>query len=205
MAQLRLASSMWADTAHRPWSAKALASACSRHVGVTQRSGCKTEAVEAAAMRQRSVRYDQGQQIGNDQIPWLHRNAEASLAHCRRQPDHSRAAVTPTDIPARPGNSHDGGTRTIWAFDVQGNKGVNGRDFFHHTVDGVKCSPDGLRADVFGNLWCSASGPLGYAGIFVYNPQGKIIGRIRLPEVCANLCFGGPKRNRRASRFTYCR
>ena len=94
-----------------------------------------------------------------------------------------------------PGDSHNGGTRTIWAFDVQGTKGVNGRDFLDHTVDGVKCSPDGLRADVFGNLWCSASGPLGYAGVFVYNSQGKIIGRIRLPEVCANLCFGGPKRN----------
>ena len=49
--------------------------------------------------------------------------------------------------------------------------------------------------DVFGNLWCSASGPLGYAGVFVYNAQGKMIGRIRLPEVCANMCFGGPKRN----------
>ena len=30
---------------------------------------------------------------------------------------------------------------------------------------------------------------------FVYNAQGKLIRRIRLPEVCANLCFGGPKRN----------
>jgi gluconolactonase len=48
---------------------------------------------------------------------------------------------------------------------------------------------------VFGNLWCSANGPLGYAGVLIYNPQGKLIGRIRLPEVCANLCFGGPKRN----------
>ena len=31
--------------------------------------------------------------------------------------------------------------------------------------------------------------------MFVYNPQGKLIGRIRLPEVCPNVCFGGPKRN----------
>ena len=62
-------------------------------------------------------------------------------------------------------------------------------------MDGVKCGPDGIRSDVFGNLWCSANGPLGYAGVLIYNPQGKLIGRIRLPEVCANLCFGGPKRN----------
>ena len=37
--------------------------------------------------------------------------------------------------------------------------------------------------------------PLGYAGVLVYTAQGKMIGRIRLPEICANLCFGGPKRN----------
>ena len=63
------------------------------------------------------------------------------------------------------------------------------------TVDGVHCGPDGMRADVFGNLWCSSNAPLGYAGVLVYNAQGKLIGRIRLPEVCANVCFGGPKRN----------
>jgi len=61
------------------------------------------------------------------------------------------------------------------------------------TVDGVHCGPDGMRADVFGNLWCSSNAPLGYAGVLVYNARGKLIGRIRLPEVCANLCFGGPK------------
>jgi gluconolactonase len=37
---------------------------------------------------------------------------------------------------------------------------------------------------------------LGYSGVTVWTPAGKLIGRIRLPEVCANLCFGGPKRNR---------
>jgi gluconolactonase len=30
----------------------------------------------------------------------------------------------------------------------------------------------------------------------VFNPAGKLIGRIRLPEVCANVAFGGPKRDR---------
>jgi gluconolactonase len=32
--------------------------------------------------------------------------------------------------------------------------------------------------------------------VMVFNPQGKAIGHIRLPERCANLCFGGAKRNR---------
>jgi gluconolactonase len=94
-----------------------------------------------------------------------------------------------------PGDTHSGGTRTIHAFDVQGSKVANGREFIDMTVDGVHCGPDGMRADVAGNLWCSSNAPLGYAGVLVYNAQGKLIGRIRLPEVCANLCFGGPKRN----------
>jgi gluconolactonase len=94
-----------------------------------------------------------------------------------------------------PGDSHSGGTRSIHAFDVQDIKVGSGHEFIDMTVDGVHSGPDGMRADVAGNLWCSSNAPLGYAGVLVYNAQGKLIGRIRLPEVCANLCFGGPKRN----------
>jgi gluconolactonase len=70
------------------------------------------------------------------------------------------------------------------------------RLFTDMTVDGVKCGPDDMCADVFGNLWCASNAPLGYAGVLAFNPAGKLIGRIRLPEVCANLTFGGPKRDR---------
>ena len=65
-------------------------------------------------------------------------------------------------------------------------------------VDGVRCSPDGIRVDVYGNLWCgsNAGNNVGYSGVTVHSPDGKMIGRIRLPEVCANLTFGGAKRNR---------
>jgi gluconolactonase len=65
-------------------------------------------------------------------------------------------------------------------------------------VDGIRCGPDGIRTDVFGNLWCSsnAGNNVGYSGVTVHAPDGRLIGRIRLPEVCANLTFGGPKRNR---------
>ena len=38
-------------------------------------------------------------------------------------------------------------------------------------VDGVHCGPDGMRADVFGNLWCSSNTVLGYAGVLVFNPR----------------------------------
>jgi gluconolactonase len=66
------------------------------------------------------------------------------------------------------------------------------------TVDGVRCGPDGVRADVHGNLWCSsnAGNNVGYSGVTVHSPEGRLLGRIRLPEVCANVAFGGARRNR---------
>jgi gluconolactonase len=81
--------------------------------------------------------------------------------------------------------------------------GANGRvssvkQFADLTIDGVACRTDGVRADVFGNLWCSsnAGAAVGYSGVTVWNSSGAPIGRIRLPEVCANVAFGGSKRNR---------
>jgi len=84
-------------------------------------------------------------------------------------------------------------------FDVGAdNKLSNQKLFTDFIVDGVKCGPDGVRCDVDGNLWVSSNGgrELGYSGVTVWTPEGKLIGRIRLPETTANLCFGGPKRNR---------
>jgi sugar lactone lactonase YvrE len=75
-------------------------------------------------------------------------------------------------------------------------KATNMRVFTDMMLDGIKCGPDGMRADVFGNLWISSNAPLGYAGVLCFTKEGKLIGRIRLPEVCANLAFGGPKRDR---------
>ena len=88
-----------------------------------------------------------------------------------------------------------GGGNVIYAFDVEGGKLTNQRLFSDMIVDGVTCGPDGLRADVYGNLWSGSNAPLGYAGVTVWNPQGKLLGQIRLPEVCANVAFGGPKRD----------
>ena len=79
--------------------------------------------------------------------------------------------------------------------DIQGHKAVNMRVFTDCRVDGVRCGPDGMRADKAGNIWASSAGPLGYAGVTCWNPDGKLIGRIRLPETCANLAFVGPKRD----------
>jgi gluconolactonase len=72
------------------------------------------------------------------------------------------------------------------------------RQFADFVADGITCRTDGIRTDVYGNLWASsnAGSNVGYSGVTVWNPDGKLIGRIRLPEVCANVAFGGPKRNR---------
>jgi gluconolactonase len=94
-----------------------------------------------------------------------------------------------------PGDTGSGGNGVVFAFDVQGTQLAGKRQFTGMMVDGVHCGPDGMRADVQGNLWISSNAPLGYAGVLVFSPDGKLIGRIRLPEVCANLAFGGPKRN----------
>jgi len=56
---------------------------------------------------------------------------------------------------------------------------------------------DGMRADIDGNLLCGwGMGSAEMDGVRIVSPQGEIIGRIDLPERCANVCFGGTKRNR---------
>jgi gluconolactonase len=56
---------------------------------------------------------------------------------------------------------------------------------------------DGIRADVDGNIWVGAGWVgAGYDGVHVFAPDGVRIGQILLPEICANICFGGTKRNR---------
>ena len=56
---------------------------------------------------------------------------------------------------------------------------------------------DGIRCDKQGNIWCGGGWVgQGYDGIHVFAPDGKRIGLIVLPEIPANLCFGGQKRDR---------
>ncbi|WP_308915900.1 SMP-30/gluconolactonase/LRE family protein [Jannaschia sp. LMIT008] len=98
-----------------------------------------------------------------------------------------------------PGDDGDGGEGLIFAYDVSDDGTLaNGRVFSDCMVDGIKCGPDGLRCDVAGNLWASSNAGrnVGYSGVTVWAPDGQLMGRIRLPEVCGNVCFGGPKRNR---------
>lgn len=112
-------------------------------------------------------------------------------------PDHRTLYICSTG--RGPGDPGPGGKGEILAFDVGADgKPTNRRLFADCVIDGVKCGPDGLRTDVDGNVWASSNAgrAVGYNGVTVWTLEGKLIGRIRLPEVCANLTFGGPKRNR---------
>jgi gluconolactonase len=81
----------------------------------------------------------------------------------------------------------------IRAFDVNGGRLSNVRTLAA-TMGG---STDGMRIDVDGNIWCGiGNGDPAEDGVRCYTPNGDLIGKIHLPETCANLCFGGKKNNR---------
>jgi gluconolactonase len=84
------------------------------------------------------------------------------------------------------------GPKTTRVYDMVDGKAVNGRLFF----DAMPGFADGIRCDTHGNVWAGFSGGPGHDGVAVFAPDGSLIGRILLPERCANLCFGGRKRNR---------
>lgn len=99
-------------------------------------------------------------------------------------PDEEQLYVNDT------GASHDpAGPHHIRIFKVNGKNGtLKGGNVFATINPGV---PDGLRVDMHGNVWTSAGD-----GVHCYAPNGKILGKVKVPEPVANLVFGGPKRNR---------
>lgn len=89
--------------------------------------------------------------------------------------------------------------RIIKVFDVVDSRSLkNGRQFISMDMPGKGAGlADGIRADTEGNIWAGAGWVgEGYDGVHVFSPDGTRIGMILLPEPCANLCFGGEKRNR---------
>lgn len=104
-------------------------------------------------------------------------------------PDYSKLYITDTGASHKPGHP-----RQIMVYDVvEGAKLVNGRLF----CDMDQGSADGIRCDVDGNIWSSAGWVgAGYDGVHIFAPDGDLIGKIHLPEVVSNLCFGGTQRNR---------
>ena len=89
--------------------------------------------------------------------------------------------------------------KNIRVYDVENESSLRNGKQFISTEYGSKGSglADGIRADVDGNIWaaCGWVGP-GYDGVHVFTPEGERIGLILLPEIPANVCFGGSRRNR---------
>jgi gluconolactonase len=127
-------------------------------------------------------------------------------------PDYKKLYVADT------GASHyKEAPKNIKVWDVDGTKLKNGREFASMkmraadvaayataqgekpgTTDGtVAGMADGIRCDIEGNMWVGAGWVgAGYDGVHIFAPNGERIGLIHLPEICSNVCFGGPRRNR---------
>jgi gluconolactonase len=100
-------------------------------------------------------------------------------------PDYKLVYICDTGAP------HD-----IQVFDLVDTKLRRQRQFTDMKLGARSGLADGIRADIDGNIWAGANGGAGYDGVHVFSPAGQRIGMIVLPEICANLCFGGVKRNR---------
>ncbi|MCY4263886.1 MAG: SMP-30/gluconolactonase/LRE family protein, partial [Gammaproteobacteria bacterium] len=86
-----------------------------------------------------------------------------------------------------------GASRNIKVWEVDGELLRHGRTFTElvNPENGTRTAADGIRCDMDGNVWAGAR-----PGVQIVAPNGDCVGLIRLPEVCANVCFGGAKRNR---------
>jgi gluconolactonase len=109
-------------------------------------------------------------------------------------PDYKKLYICDT------GASHyEKAPKNIRVYDVidDARKLGKGREYISMEYKGKAGMADGIRADVDGNIWVGAGwvGD-GYDGVHVFAPDGTRIGMILLPEICANVCFGGEKRNR---------
>jgi gluconolactonase len=75
----------------------------------------------------------------------------------------------------------------IRRFDVSEGGALAGGEVFATCDAG---SFDGIRLDDRGRVWAAA-----HDGLHCFDPDGTLIGKLRVPEVVSNLTFGGPKRN----------
>lgn len=87
-----------------------------------------------------------------------------------------------------------GGPQHIRMFDVAGDQRLTGGRVFHKMASGTA---DGIRCDVDGNVWAAVAWcDEEDLGVHCYAADGTQLGKIRLPEMCSNLCFGGLRKNR---------
>lgn len=96
-------------------------------------------------------------------------------------PDEKRLYVADT------GRMHSSDAQHIRAFDVGGNWSLSGGEVLHSIKPG--CA-DGFRLDTDGNIWSSAAD-----GVHCLSPDGRLLGKIKIPQVVSNVCFGGRHRH----------
>jgi gluconolactonase len=109
-------------------------------------------------------------------------------------PDYKKAYICDTGATHYPN-----APKIIKVYDVADGKTLrNGKVYVNMELPGKGAGlADGIRPDTDGNIWVGAGWVgAGYDGVHVFTPAGERIGMILLPEICANVCFGGPKRNR---------
>ncbi len=92
-------------------------------------------------------------------------------------------------------------SRKIWSYNVGVEGGLSNKTLLIDAngpgaIDGIKCDVDGNIWAGWGSNGSPNADPAQLDGVMVFNPQGNAIGHIRLPERCANLCFGGIDNNR---------
>jgi gluconolactonase len=93
-------------------------------------------------------------------------------------PDESRLYISDTGVDPS----------SLRVFDVAPDGTLSGGATFATCTAGVF---DGFRFDVDGRIWTSAGD-----GVHCYDPDGTLLGKVKVPETVANVCFGGHKRNR---------
>ncbi len=91
-------------------------------------------------------------------------------------PDESKLYVADT------GRMFSDDPKHMRVYDMTSGTPANGRHF--HTIE--PGASDGFRLDTDGNIWSSAGD-----GVHCISPDGKLLGKILVPELVSNVCFGG--------------
>jgi gluconolactonase len=109
-------------------------------------------------------------------------------------PNQKKLYISDTGILGGPKPAHT----WIRVFDVDDDGKLTNDRVFHDFKDTGTGIADDMRVDEDGNLWCAGgwSSEKNFNGVTVLAPDGTDIGRIVLPEVGGNLCFGGHQHNR---------
>ena len=128
-------------------------------------------------------------------VPMAERELDAAVY--RIAPDGTVSLAVPVEYPNGLALSPDERTlyiaNTRWCqyihaveLDAAGNM-VRRRVFADMSADGTNGVPDGMKVDQAGRVFCTGTG-----GVWVFAPDGAKLGIIEMPEVCANVAFGGP-------------